>query len=336
MTETESVLSGNKIDRMMAKIQSLLAQADHEGTGEAEAGMLRTRAEELMRKFRIEESSLNSDDSAPSVVPVVRVVDICPVTSPLQATYLKFCYYIVRHVGAEAVIVRRYSEEAGAMMKGLELVGFESDIRYAELLITGARTYFASRMEPKVDISLPDSVNVYNLRSAGIERIRIAEKMGWGTTGSATAKVTRLYKEECDRRGEDAKLTGRGNSVANYREAFISAFPDTLWRRLYAARDASDGGSGALVLANRDDQVREAFYQRHPHLRPSDAVADRAPLTEKQLKAMAREDARAAREYEKRMARLTSPAGLLGLAAGDEAANQVDILSAGGAKRVES
>jgi hypothetical protein len=326
-------LEGNKIDRMMEKVRALLEQADRPTTGAEEAATYRAKAEGLMREFRIEESSLIDNDGKSLITPVARFIRICLYDSPYRETYKTVASYLLHHVGAEAVIKYRRdnpeestTRDIGPLAMWFDVVGFESDVRYFEILLTSALTYFAGRMEPAVNPALPDAVNVYNLRTAGIERINIARMMGWGTTGSATAKVTRLYKAECERRGEDAKLTGRGNSVAVYREAFATAFPNELWGRLWNARQASDGGSGALVLANREQQVKEAFYERYPHLRPSEG-SDLVPLTEKERKELDKMVARAAKERERKMARLNSTSGRLGTAAGEDAARQVDILS---------
>lgn len=337
---TDSTLIGEKIDRMMEKIRALLAQADHPNTTEAEAQTFRAKAETLMKSFRIEESSLAGEDGRALVTPISRMIRVCLYDSPYKETYSNVASYILHHVGAEAVIKYRRdnpesapSRDDGPLALWFDVVGFESDVRYFEILLTSAVTYFASRMEPAVNHALSDAANVYNLRSAGIERIKIAEMMGWGTKGSATAKVTRLYKAECEARGEDAKLTGRGNSVATYREAFAHAFPNTLWDRLWYARQASDGGSGAVVLANRESQVKEAFYEKYPHLRPSDNY-EVAPLTDKERKAADKAIAKAMREAAKRAERLATGAGRLGTAAGESAAREVDILSSG-KKRVE-
>lgn len=324
MTETTN---GAKIDRMMEAVRALLAQADHPNTTETEAATFRAKAEQLMRKFRIDESSITPEEGG-AVAPISRIIRVCAYDSPYRQTYLRVASYLAHHVGAEAVT--KYPRDPdGRLSLALDIIGFESDVRYFEILLTSAVTYFASRMEPSVRSDRSDAENVYHLRSAGIERIKIAEMMGWGTTGSATAKVTRLYKAECERRGEPAKLTGRGNSVATFREAFSDAFPNTLWDRLWTARQAADGGTGTLVLANRAEQVREAFYEKYPHMRPEPKTEDK-PLTDKERKQRAKELARALAAATKKMERINgSTSGRLGTAAGADAARQVDILSSG-------
>jgi hypothetical protein len=147
--------------------------------------------------------------------------------------------------------------------------GFESDLRYGAILLQSVRVGFAKSLEPKVDPTLSDQVNVYNLRSAGVERIRIARVMGFGETGSATAKVTRLFKAECAARGEDAAaLLGRGNNVKTFRKSYAQSFSSTIWDRLARLRQASAEENRALVLVSRLDEVKEMFYTAYPWMRP--------------------------------------------------------------------
>jgi hypothetical protein len=147
-------------------------------------------------------------------------------------------------------------------------VGFEADVQYAEMLYTAARMAFGAKLEPKVDPTQSDQVNVYRLRSAGIERVRIADIM-WGNTDKVfLGRVGRMYKAECANRGEEAALSGRGVTGAAYREAYAEEFARTFARRLVAARS---GGNG-VALGNREHTLNEAFYARFPDMRPKAAV----------------------------------------------------------------
>jgi len=318
--------TADKRDRMLKLVQDLLAKAEHPLTGEAEAATYRAKAESIMVKYRIVEAQLNADAPAPLTVPTLRSFPLFPVGSPYRVSYLDMIGEILYHVGAKGALDFK-KDESGAWYTTCEMVGYETDLRYAELLYTAARTYFAARMEPRINRLLSDAENVYNLRSAGVERIKIADMMRWGRTGSATAKVTRLYKAECERRGEDPKLTGRSVSVKTYREAFAFQFPQTLSSRLYAARNAAaqDYSAGAIVLAGRSDRVEEEFYRRFPQLRPTPASSNgKAPKGHKWTAA-----------DQKRWERLnTTASGAMGAAAGRKAAEAVDIASSA-AKRLE-
>jgi hypothetical protein len=149
-----------------------------------------------------------------------------------------------------------------------EGVGFEADVQYAEMLYTAARMAFSERLEPKVDPNLSDQENVYRLRSAGIERVRISDIM-WGNRDKVSlSRVGRLYRAECASRNEEPALSGRGVTGAAYRESYADSFVFELERRLRAARS---GGNG-LALGNREQVLNEAFYARFPDMRPKAAV----------------------------------------------------------------
>jgi hypothetical protein len=136
------------------------------------------------------------------------------------------------------------------------------------MLFTAARMAFSERLEPKVNPELSDQVNVYRLRSAGIERVRIADIM-WGNTDKVfLGRVGRMYKAECANRGETPALSGRGVTGAAYREQYADEFTYTFDRRL---RQARSGGNG-VALGNREQVLNEAFYARFPEMRPTAAV----------------------------------------------------------------
>jgi hypothetical protein len=151
------------------------------------------------------------------------------------------------------------------------LVGYESDVRYAIMLHTVVRMAFSGKLEPKVDPELSSDDNVYTLRNAGIERQRIAVMMGWGGDAEGgTSKVTPAYKRACRARGEDPLVVGRSVNAKTYRESFADAFVSGVYYRLLAMA-ATHGveAKGELVLANRKENVDEAFYELYPELRPN-------------------------------------------------------------------
>lgn len=315
------------LDDMMRKITGLLAVADDPATTDEAAATYRAQAEKLMRKYRIEETELiQSGGLAHEVTkPGSKWIDLCPAESPYYNTYWNIMVYIAQHVGCRIKYKWGTNPDTGVYSLGAMLVGFEADIRFAEVLYQNARIVFADRMEPKVDPSLSDEDNVYRLRSAGIERIKIAKMMGYGDTNSATAKVTNMYKRACKARGEDPALTGRGTSVQAFREAYQQGFTGELWSRLYKARNAADDNSGALVLANRKDLVDEAFYSLFPSERP-DKLATRGTVGRRRSGWTKADQARADR--------LNGAGGLAGKAAGRKAASEIDVNTRSPRKRL--
>lgn len=316
-----------KLDDMMRKIKALIARAEHPNTPEGEADSARAMADKLMRKYRIEESTLIEQGAmdAEKITPGEMTVDVCPWSSEFYQTYWNIMNYVAQHVGARMAQASGFVD--GVHYLRAVLVGYESDLRFADVLFTNAKITFRDRMEPKPDPSLSDEDNVYRMRKAGMERIRVAYLMGWTKGG---AKVTRLYKEACAKRGEEPLLTGQGNSVKVYREAYADGFCAELWQRLYHARNAADQeGGGGLVLANRKDNVDEAFYQRFPNLRPTAAKAIGENTNRKRARQY-KETAAARKRWE----RQASAMGQAGRSSGRKAASEIKVDGVKPAKRL--
>ncbi len=261
--------------KMGAKVRALLDTADsyeNEGNSEA-AATYRTKAEELMVKYRIEQEETIATDPA-AVKPIQVDLDLAGMGSKYKNHYHTMWYWIAKHCGVESWCEYKY-DEAGYKLVA-HVVGYDEDTRYAEMLFTSARLVFTEKLEPRIDPAKSDQVNVYRLRSAGIERIRIAEMMWSNTDKVSLARVGRLYKAECEERGEEAMLSGRGVTGKAYRDQYADAFVSTLHTRLWQARQAA-GGGGGLVLHGRADRVKEAFYAFYPNQRPKPALPEAEP-----------------------------------------------------------
>lgn len=255
------------LDGILRKIQGLLNKAD--GTdNEHEAQACQEMAEKLMRKYRIEQEHLIAADPV-SVAPIAETIVLGTADTRFPSEYLSMFGLIAHHVGARA----RYAW-AGRDLTA-RVVGYESDVRYAAMLYASARMVFQEKLEPKIKPELSDAENCYRLRSAGIERNRIARLLWDLDTHAAHAKVGHLYKQAAIARGEDPALNGREINAKTYRQAYARNFVQHLATRLREARDAADGGSGAMVLHGRQERVDEAFYERYPEFRPTKETAVR-------------------------------------------------------------
>ena len=257
--------------KMGAKVRGLLDTADsYEAEGNlAAAATYRAKAEELMVKYRIEQEEAIAVDPG-AVKPVQRDLDLVGMGSKYRNTYHVMWWHIARHCEVESWVEYVYTEQGYKLVA--HVVGYEDDIRYAEMLFTSARLVFTERLEPRIDGSLTDQVNVYRLRSAGLERVRISEMM-WGNTDKVfLARVGRLYKAECEARGEEVLLSGRGVTGKAYREQYAEQFCVTLSSRLWQARQAATASGGGLVLHGRKERITEAFYAFYPKLRPAPAL----------------------------------------------------------------
>ena len=257
---------------MLGKVRALLDTAEslRAQGNEAAADTYEAKAHALRDKYALQEEELIAKEPT-SVLPVYEEIVVVGPGSPFQQTYVNLFHYVAKHAGVRKVFEWKNKPGQGYVVTAC-VVGYESDIRYAELIYTNARMVFAEKLEPKVLPHLSEQENVYRLRAAGIERVRVAERM-WGNREKANlSKVGRLYKAECAKRGEEALLSGRGVTGAVYREQYADEFAWTLDKRLRRAQDAAGQFGGGLVLHGRKERVDEAFYERYPDQRPKPAL----------------------------------------------------------------
>lgn len=268
------------LEAMMRKIAALLAKADStQAQYPDEAAAFRTKAEELLAKYRIEENDLITEGGA-EIRPVFREILVTRSGSEFMNEHFWLWLAVAKHCGVKHSTDWKRSGETYGYTAGV--VGYDVDIRLAELIFSSALLVFGQCLEPDVSPNETDAENVYRLRSAGIPRNRIACLLWGASMGSdgapAHGKVGKLYKEECERRGEDAAVSGRAINAKTYRAAYARQFVSAFERRLRVARDAADSATGSLVLVGRNERLEEAFYARYPHLRPkTEAEADAAP-----------------------------------------------------------
>lgn len=318
---------------MLGKVRALIDNAEsYEAQGNTEAAATyRAKAEELMKKYRIaEEETLAKDPT--SVEPIYEAVTLVTGTSAsgeFQQQYVNLFWVIARHAGIRVHYTYSRVPEGGYGLVG-HSVGYEGDLRYAEMLFTAARMVFGDRLEPKVKTELGEQVNVYRLRGAGMERVRVADLVFGNRDKATLSKVGRMYKAECAARGEKPALDGRGVTGKVYREQYATEFVWSLSSRLRRAQDAAGQMGGGLVLHGRQERVDEAFYSRYPQYRPQDALpagdCEDCKNTKHESGKCKVHRPRPMTQAERRAAeRYNSPAARRGRQAGQDAALSVDL-----------
>jgi hypothetical protein len=278
----QSSTQQKNLEDLIRKIEGLLTQADHPNTGPAEAEVFRAKAEAMMFKYRIDEMQLNlSGEAAPVTqeTPGWSTVILCDATSEFSSYYYSMFLKVISHLDIQCEVSTK--NEDGTTMYVAEVVGYESDRRFAQILWQSIRLSFGKNLEPSVDRNISDMENCYNLRNAGMEGVRIAYLVFGDTAKSTRIKSRNLARKWAERIGEDATaFSGRGNNMKLYRDSYASGFVSTIRDRLYSmARARTISDQGTLVLASRTNAVTDALYERYPHRRPRPAVAAAADST---------------------------------------------------------
>lgn len=297
---------------------------------EIERQRMREKAEHLMRKYRIDEEDLIAQDPK-SAEPIQKKMVLLgdSYRNPFTDWYFSMFAEVAEHTGCE--YLARYERNANTGKVGLcgYLVGYEGDVMYAELLYTDAYMTFGSHVDPRYDPSKSERENIYVLRRSGMPRKDVAQAIWGNWTHANSAKVGRIFREECVARGENPDVMGRGFDNEVYREAYARNFVFRLGDRLRAARRAEDEHGGALVLHGRKERVQEAFWTAFPEQRPRPPapVVDEPP-TEDATNARKRVSTRTGptKAQQRRMRRMySSPSAVAGYDAGSEAAQKVTI-----------
>lgn len=259
-----------KLDAILRKVQALIAVADDPATTPEAAETYRAKAEALMLEYRITETMFTqASTSSGGVSPVWRKVRVCPLTSEFERTYRYLWASCVDHVDGKSASGYETDEETGQTWRIATCLGYESDLRYAEMLFTAFSLAFSGKMEPRYNPALSDQENAYIMRSAGMEGRRIAMAIYGREDKPLRVKVRNMFRAEAAARGESVEgLSGRGANVATYRESYADGFENEVYWRLHRMK-LSTGDTGALVLKSRKDAILEAWYEKFPHLRPN-------------------------------------------------------------------
>lgn len=279
MSDQDITTDDKKVGDMLRKVQALLARADHPNTPAPEAESCRTKAEEIMFNYRIDEAMLAlAGAQGTELIPQWRQFDVCNLNSEYAFDYRMLLQFVIRHVGVQYVVksgVRRehYNEDGtfshSTFVYEADVCGYESDLGIVELLFTAAAVAFQGKMEPKYNPELSDQVNAYLMRSAGMEGWRIAQAIYGKDDKSLRPKVRAMFKKEAEARGEDpTPLLGKGNIMKDYRRSYAEGFVDTFGERLSRMRQARGDNERGLVLQSRNERILEEFYAKYEERRP--------------------------------------------------------------------
>lgn len=329
------------LDSIMRKVRGLIANADDPATPPAAAVTFREKAEALMFKYKIESLTAAPEQRLERPTPVWKTFWVCRDGNLWRNYYAGIAQEAMHADDIRYKQAHRLNEDDGYYWIVYEAVGYESDLAYAEILMTSAIQAFGRNLEPTVDPTESDAANALRLRRGGMERRRIAMALfgGWETENEMKAKnrkVTKLIKEEATRIGQPElvhDLLGRtGSNIATYRTSYASGFYWTLHNRMRTKKHQDANAEQSLVLATAAHAVEEAFYERYPNLRPKASVESSASTKDKCEKC-AKTKSGYCREHQwmrPSRARYRETAySSAGSAAGSAAARSVDLGSSG-------
>ena len=280
-------------DKILNIIAALLAQAEHPNTSEIERDTFLAKADAMMAKHMIDEALVRMAQKPDERRKPVRVdVKLYDYGTTFGNRMRVIAAQLFKTVGVRAAYSHRTGEST--------LVGFEEDVKWAQLLFMNIQTSFLAKMTPKWDPQRSFDDNVAALRESGAKWdyiARTAERHeqlgvpygslpGWDDKGREKVQdmLVTAYRRWCRKTGSTPVKVTRHEA---YRHSYAEAFTARVCARLEEMAEARrEAGSGMeLVLYNVQEAVDAAFYEAFPDLDPEAQKARMEAIREQQRQA---------------------------------------------------
>lgn len=311
-TDLDKILK--RVRAIVTKAENLTADAEKPGVSDtdrlaylAEADAARTMADALMLQYQITEVTAERESGTIQSKPMILTVNIGP-DSEITGYFTYLMQEIAKHCRCR---VRPYTSWTGDGWNA-KVYGFESDVRYFDLLYTTIRLHMLGVLLPRVDRSESLEDNAYRLHNSGYNWLQIAEMYGWrkwqwrfsGGNGTAPegmkvpyfrtgsdgvieyqpatqvgSRIKRAYHRACAVRGESVQKIA-ANGTITYRKSAADGYVAMIARRLRKMASERDSGA-ALILRSRIDDLNALFRQDNPDLFPDPAAQAEEPSNAK-------------------------------------------------------
>lgn len=276
------------LDNILSKVRGLIAKAEHPDTLPQEAEACRSKADAMMLKYAIDQATLrDSQPAAEQIRPAKIKVSVCEAGSAYEEQFCTLVSVVCEHTRTKAVfhaaqadadLVRKWRDWYGKSLQvEASVYGFESDLKFFEILYTTLLLHMSNGIDPRPDASLSDEKNTYNLHLAGynwldIARMyyRLGHEYGWDGNKDTYMRFgsywKRCYKREIRNRGEEfvhhpARFTAEAR--LEWRMNFAQSYVATVNNRLVRVRLGRDSG-GSLVLMSAMDAINDMIAADFP------------------------------------------------------------------------
>lgn len=280
------------LDNVLSKVRSLVQRAEHPSTPPDEAALCRAKADEMMLKYAVDQAMLrDSQPQAEQQKPSKIVIDLCDAGIPYESQFTMLVMVICEHTRTQCLFLGAQMDKSaldswkivyGDFKVQAEVYGFESDLKYFEILYTTLLLHMSNGIDPRPDPALSDEENAYNLHNSGlnwgeIARLyypaRDAQHGGWNgvKVPSGDFYPGKVWKRAYDRylrknKGTAVSLPPKFTEAArtNWRQNFAESYVATLRRRLYMARSGHQAGS-EIILRSSMQAINEMIRREHPN-----------------------------------------------------------------------
>lgn len=289
-TGTRGTAGTMPLNKVLDMVRKLIAQAEHPNTDPAEAQRYRAQADTLMLTYSIKEIQAEQarpvgERQKPGIIRVMLTGDY-----EMLGWLASLADYVARHCHCKVRQYAGYDREEHCYFS--KVYGFESDLRYFEILYTTLRLHMLGALLPQVDANLSLEDNCYRLHQAGYNWLQIAELYGWRKiryseayhAGQGDTKVPyrhretqeiqpattvgglykRAYLRAVKARSEHATQIPASGSKT-FRNSAAQGYVTRINRRLRDVAGARQAGA-ELVLRSRTDDLDALFRADNPEM----------------------------------------------------------------------
>lgn len=279
--ERDKVL--DKIRGLIAKAESLEESGDPHGLNEALA--CRNRADEMMQTYAVEEWQTMRAASVASKPERIKI-DIGEEGNQFLTEMATLVNIVAKFCKCSSVWMTGSGYSASSKQEYCWVYGYESDLKYFQMLFTSLFLHMGGAIFPKPDLNKTLGQNAYELHNAGLNWFDIAKAYGWykvvseswepdnmyvnQNTGErlswskSIGKIKNAYTKEINRRGEQPlRIPPSGSETfrRNAAQGYLNRISDRL-REIAGQR-----GSGTeLVLADKAKNIDDLIGEHHPSL----------------------------------------------------------------------
>jgi Protein of unknown function (DUF2786) len=267
-----------ELSKTLTRVRALIAKAESlENIGDShsmnEALALREKANGMMDQYGLEEWELLKE--APTGFKPTRIkVDIGEAGNPFLGETSALVNTVSRFCKCSSVWMKG-SGYKGVREEYCYVYGYESDLRYFELLFTTIYLHMAETIFPKPDPNLSLGENAYELHNAGLNWFDIAQAYGWAecpsfpgepklmyfnkstgereSWGKSIGRIKSAYTAEIKARGE-APLRIPPSGSETFRRNAVQGYLHRIAQRLAMITDKRGTGM-ELVLADKSQNI---------------------------------------------------------------------------------
>lgn len=282
-------------DKVLSKIRGLIQKAEGlEELGDPnsmnEADACRAAADKMMQKYAVEEWQTMRAASA-MAKPTRIKIDIGEEDNEFLMDMATLVNIVSKFCKCSSIWMSGTANKAASRQEYCWVYGYESDLRYFELMFTNLFLHFGGAIFPRPDPGKSLEDNTYELHNAGLNWIDIARLYGWydvsprphepalmyvnRETGvrSTYPKSVGVYKKAYERAIKERNepfLRITSNSSKTFRANAARGYLNRIRDRL-AEISGQRGAGTELVLKDKGKNIDEAMIVDFPGMTASSA-----------------------------------------------------------------